>query len=212
MKLPKTAHTDRPWRIHELAGDFRLADVWALPTPGGPSDFPRLVRQLAEGNGEHRSRLVRALFAIRWTLGAVFGWDRTDFGLGSRVPSLRDRLPPDLRDGPVGPDLRAVPFTSVYSTHEEWVSESANRTVHAILHIGWVPDGVTGGYRGQMAVLVRPNGVLGVLYLALIAPVRRLIVWPSLIRMIGRDWRFEPTSAAQADQNGRAGDPDAHTH
>ena len=24
--------------------DFRLEDVWALPTPGGPDDFPRLVR------------------------------------------------------------------------------------------------------------------------------------------------------------------------
>ena len=28
------------------------------------------------------------------------------------------------------------------------------------MHIGWVPDGA-GGYRGQMAVLVKPNGLLG---------------------------------------------------
>ena len=34
--LPDTAHTSRPWRIHELTRDFRLEDVWALPTPGGP--------------------------------------------------------------------------------------------------------------------------------------------------------------------------------
>jgi hypothetical protein len=32
MRLPDTAHTSRPWRIHELTGDFRLEDVWALPT------------------------------------------------------------------------------------------------------------------------------------------------------------------------------------
>ena len=36
MKLPKSAHFSRPWRIHELTRDFRLEDVWALPTPGGP--------------------------------------------------------------------------------------------------------------------------------------------------------------------------------
>jgi hypothetical protein len=36
MRLPDTAHTSRPWRIHELTGDFRLEDVWALPAPGGP--------------------------------------------------------------------------------------------------------------------------------------------------------------------------------
>jgi hypothetical protein len=40
MKLPNTTHTSRPWRIHELTRDFRLEDVWALPTPGGPDDFP----------------------------------------------------------------------------------------------------------------------------------------------------------------------------
>jgi hypothetical protein len=43
MRLPNTAHTSRPWRIHEFTRDFRLEDVWALPTPGGPDDFPRLV-------------------------------------------------------------------------------------------------------------------------------------------------------------------------
>ena len=43
MPLPESAHTSQPWRIHEIAHDFRLEDVWALPTPGGPDDFPRLV-------------------------------------------------------------------------------------------------------------------------------------------------------------------------
>src|SRR5205823_11820512 len=47
MRLPNTEHTARPWRIHELTRDFRLEDVWALPTPGGPDDFPRLVQRFA---------------------------------------------------------------------------------------------------------------------------------------------------------------------
>ncbi|MFI1918220.1 DUF2867 domain-containing protein [Nocardia sp. NPDC020380] len=189
MKLPNAAHTERPWRIHEIAGDFRLADVWALDTPGGPDDFPRLVRQLAEGNDAHRSAIVRALFAIRWKLGELFGWDGPDAGVGSRVPTLRDRLPADLRDLPAGPDLHGVPFTSVYLTHDEWALEAANGTVHAVLHVGWVPDEATGRYRGQMAVLVKPNGLFGTAYMAAIEPFRRLIVWPSMIRTIGRDWQ-----------------------
>ena len=40
MRVPNTAHTSRPWRIHDIAPDFELEDVWALPTPGGPDDFP----------------------------------------------------------------------------------------------------------------------------------------------------------------------------
>jgi hypothetical protein len=50
MKLPNSAHTDQPWRIHEITPDFRLYDVWALPTPGGSDDFLRLVQQLARGD------------------------------------------------------------------------------------------------------------------------------------------------------------------
>ena len=46
MRLPDAAHTSRPWRIHELTPDFRLEDVWALPTPGGRDDFPLLVEAL----------------------------------------------------------------------------------------------------------------------------------------------------------------------
>jgi Protein of unknown function (DUF2867) len=192
MRLPRTAHTSRPWRIHEIAGDFNLEDVWAIPTPGGPDDLERLVDQFADGapgEGEHLSTPVsRMLFAARWKLGELLGWDRPDAGIGGRVRTLRDRLPADLREGPRGPDLRAVPFTSVYLTHDEWAAELANRTVHAVMHIGWVPDGAD-GYRGQMAVLVKPNGLLGTLYMAAIRPFRYVGVYPALLRAIGREWR-----------------------
>src|SRR5215216_6380925 len=66
MRLPNTAHTSRPWRIHEMTRDFRLEDVWALPTPGGPDDLPRLVQQIASGEASQGpSRAARALWAIR---------------------------------------------------------------------------------------------------------------------------------------------------
>jgi hypothetical protein len=133
MRLPNTAHTSRPWRIHELTGDFRLEDVWALPTPGGAEDFPRLVRQIASGDpSQDSSRAVRMLFAIRWKLGQLFGWDGPGAGLGARVPTLRDRLPADLRDAPSGPDFDALPFTSLYLLSDEWAAEIANETMHGV--------------------------------------------------------------------------------
>ena len=65
MRLPKSAHTSRPWRIHELTCDFRLEDVWALPTQGGPDDLPRLVQRFASADpSQSASRAVRTLFAI----------------------------------------------------------------------------------------------------------------------------------------------------
>ncbi|WP_405789480.1 DUF2867 domain-containing protein [Streptomyces sp. NBC_00029] len=195
MRLPKTAHTSLPWRIHEIAGDFQVEDVWALPTPGGPDDLARLVHQFAAGTGDPvPSPVARVLFAVRWKLGKLLGWDKEDGGLGARVPTLRDRLPADLREGERGPDLRSAPFTSVYQTHDEWVAETANRTMHGALHIGWVPDG-NGGYHGQMTVLVKPNGRLGAFYMLGIKPFRYLGVYPALLRSIGREWRENAPTA-----------------
>jgi hypothetical protein len=197
MRLPNTAHTSRPWRIHELTGDFRVEDVWALPTPGGPDDFPRLVQMIASLDPSHSSTgAVRTLFAIRWKIGGLLGWDDPDAGLGSRVPSLRDRLPVDLREAP-GPDFDALPFISLYLLDDEFAAEVANRTVHGIMHLGWVADG-NGGYRGQMTVLVKRNGALGTAYMTAIAPFRHLIVYPALMREIEREWRAgagDPTPA-----------------
>ncbi|MCU1451663.1 MAG: hypothetical protein JWP02_3833 [Acidimicrobiales bacterium] len=189
MSLPNTAHTSRPWRIHELTEDFRLEDVWELPTPGGRDDFRLLVQAVASDDpSESASCAVRMLFAIRWKLGELLGWDGPDTGLGSRVPTLRDRLPADLRDGPAGPDFDALPFTPLYLLDDEFAAEIANRTMHGVMHLGWVPDG-TGGYHAHMAVLVKPNGLLGDAYMAAIRPFRHVRVYPPMIREIGRTWR-----------------------
>ena len=198
MRLPESAHTSRPWRIHELTADFRLEDVWALPTPGGLDDFPRLVQLFASGDpSKGSSRAARALWAIRWKVGELLGWEDPDAGLGSRVPTLSDRLPADLRDAPSGPDFDALPFTSLYLIDDEFAAEVANKTMHGVVHLGWVPDG-PGGFRGQMAVIVKPNGLLGTGYMAAINPFRHLIVYPRMLRKLERQWRARAGEATPA--------------
>ena len=195
MRLPNSAHTSRPWRIHELTRDFRLEDVWVLPTPGGRDDFPQLVQLIASGDPSRSpSRAARTLWATRWKVGDLLGWDSPGAGQGSERPTLRDSLPADLRDAPAGPEFDALPFTSLYLVADEWAAEIVNRTVHGVLHIGWVSDG-DGRYHAEMAVYVKPNGLLGTGYMAAIRPFRHRIVYPPMLRQIGRVWRA------------RAGDP-----
>jgi hypothetical protein len=195
MKLPDAAHLAQPWRIHALTPDFRLEDVWALPAEGVAGDFPRLVKLIAAGDpSEGGSAIARTLFAIRWKLGELLGWDDPD----DAVPTLRDRVPAGLAGGP---EFRALPFSPLYLTDDEWAAEIANRTMHGVMHLGWVPDpplgtkvpglapSRAGGYRGQMAVLVKPNGRLGEAYMAAIRPFRHQLVYPPMLRELGRRWR-----------------------
>ena len=195
MRLPTRVHTARPWRIHELARDFRVEDVWVLPTPGGPDDFTRLMRLVTAWDpGQDGPLIVRALFAIRWKLGELAGWDGPKGALDTRVRSLRERLPLDLREGAAGPLFDALPFRSLYLRDDEWAAEVANDTMHGILHLGWVPDG-SGGYRGEMAVYVKPNGLLGSVYMAAIRPIRYRVVYPAILRELGRIWRVTSPAA-----------------
>jgi hypothetical protein len=178
MRLPNSAHLATPWRIHAITPDFRLEDVWALPTPGGPDDFPRLVEQMTTADpATFSSAAVRNLFALRWKLGALLGWE------DARGASLQDRVPEDL---PPGPPFTALPFSTLYMTKDEFAAEIYNRTVHAVMHLGWIPD--DSGHHGQMAVLVKPNGRLGTAYMAAIAPFRHRLVYPPMLSELGRRW------------------------
>ncbi|MFB9720014.1 DUF2867 domain-containing protein [Planobispora longispora] len=199
MKLPETAHTSRPWRVHELTGDFSIEDVWSFRTPGaGPGDFPAMLAAMrAAGGLARQTGPSRFLFALRWKLGALLRWDAPSAGVGARVASLRDRLPADLRDAPRGPDSESMPLKAVYELDMEAARELANKTVHTVMHLGWV-RGANGDHELRMAVLVKPNGWFGRLYMAAIAPFRYLIVYPALTRQWERAWR-EHAEAGRRD-------------
>jgi hypothetical protein len=187
VRLPNAAHTARPWRIDGVVPDFRLEDVWALPTPGGPGDFRRLVDIVTSLDpARSSSPVVRLLFIVRERLGQLLGWDQPEHGVGGRVPTLAERLPDDLRaTAAAAPAL--PPFRSLYLLDDEFAAEAANDTMHGVLHLGWV-RGDDGSYRGELAIYVKPNGRLGEAYMAAIKPFRHLLVYPQLQRAIGRAW------------------------
>ncbi|WP_433562467.1 DUF2867 domain-containing protein [Nocardia sp. CA-151230] len=189
MRLPVTEHTRRPWRIHDIASDFTVEDVWAFRTPGaGPDDFPVMLAALRTAGGPSgQPLLARFLFAVRWRLGSLFGWDEPGQSLGARVESLRQRLPHDLSERPAGTPLPNTPFTGVYELDDECALELANKTVHTVCHLGRVRVG-DGAYELRMAALVKPNGLFGRMYMAGIKPFRYLLVYPAMTRQWERAW------------------------
>jgi hypothetical protein len=202
--LPRIAKADfveQPWRIHEFASDFRVEDVWSFDTPGaGPGDFSEMLAAMrAAGGSVKQPWPARFLFAVRRQLGACLGWDRPSAGVGHRVASLRDRLPNDLRAAPHGSEDASLPLTAVYELETESARELANRTVHTVMHLGWA-QGPDGDYELRMAVLVKPNGWFGRLYMAAIAPFRYAIVYPALTRQWERAWRDRNHNEGEQDR------------
>jgi len=197
MGLPNAAHEGHPWVIEKVASDFKLLDVWGLPAQGGPGEFATLIEimtSLDPANGD--SRATRALFSLRYRLGAWFGWDDAASKLpvpGRIETTLSTRVPEHLRDTTTRPILvSGTTFVPIYRTDDEWAAEISNSTVHAVLHLAWVQEG-EGSYHGQMGVYVKPRGRFGTAYMALIGPFRHLIVYPALMRQIKRAWDARPT-------------------
>ena len=191
MRVPNTVHESHPWRIHDIAPDFRVEDVWALPVHGKSEDFAALLEQMLSSDPTQSTSLpTRVLWQARWRVGGWFGWDDPAADLpipGTNHTSLADRLPRDLRGTAADLDFRSLPFVPLYRTADEFAAEISNRTVHGVLHLGWVEQG-DGRYQGQLAVLVKPRGRLGKGYLALIAPFRHWVVYPALMRRMERAW------------------------
>jgi hypothetical protein len=202
MRLPNAAHESRPWRIREIAPDFIVEDVWALPVHGGAEDFPTLLELMASSDPANAESLpTRFLWRLRDRLGSWFdlggisapvdgGSDEAAGKLpipGTNETSLGDRLPDDLRGTAADIDFDSLPFVPLYRTDVEFAAEISNRTMHGVMHLAWVDQG-EGRYQGQMAVYVKPRGPFGKGYMALIKPFRHWIVYPALMRQVERTW------------------------
>jgi hypothetical protein len=202
MRLPNSEHESRPWRIREIASDFTLEDVWALPVHGGAEDFQTLIELMVSADmAEAESLPTRVLWGIRDRLGSWFDLGRISAPLdsdrddgagklpipGNSETSLTGRLPEDLLGTAADLHFNSLPFVSLYRTDVEFAAEISNKTVHAVMHLAWVDQG-EGRYQGQMAVYVKPRGLFGQGYMALIKPFRYLIVYPALMRQTERTW------------------------
>ncbi len=203
MRLPNAAHESRPWRIREIAPDFIVEDVWALPVHGGAEDFQTLLEVMTSGDDliNSASLPTRVLWRVRDRLGSWFGLGRISAPIdsgrddaagklpipGQNETSLTNRLPDDRHNTAADLDFHSLPFASLYRTDVEFAAELSNQTVHAVMHLAWVDQG-EGRYQGQMAVYVKPRGPFGKGYMALIKPFRYWVVYPALMRQIERAW------------------------
>jgi Protein of unknown function (DUF2867) len=94
MRLPNAAHESRPWRIREIAPDFTLEDVWALPVNGGAEDFQTLIEVMTSGDPANWESLpTRVLWRVRDRLSSWFGLGRISAPIDSGGDDAKGKLP-----------------------------------------------------------------------------------------------------------------------
>lgn len=174
-------------QAHPLLESVPIHDVWQVDLPGGGpdrtlDDIRRILRAkpLSEVNP-----VVRSLFALRSRLGALFGWDSADASREGDRPL--HPIPQTLREqSRVRPGSSDGPFTVLYALEREGMNEIRNATVHAFSVMALEP--APEGYRLFWAIYVEPVSWLTPLYMALIAPFRRFLVYPAILRQLRRAW------------------------
>ena len=129
--------------------------------------------------------MVRALVNIRLFVGRLLGWDRepaetawetfaTRLTIADRSKSL---APAGTREGL---------FRVVYRFQNEQLLEVINRTAHAAALSALVET--ANSYRFYFGVYVRSVSRATPVYMALIDPFRKLVVYPSLLRSVRKSW------------------------
>jgi hypothetical protein len=198
MKIPRADHLARPWRVHTLAPDFELLDVWGLLL-APDTMLADLLPQLWDA----ASRVARSpLGRARVWLGQRLGWDAHELTLpipGCAETTVAARLAPGERGSGQAPSpLAEVTVRTVYRQDREVLYEVSNTTIHALFHVGLIDrpatlpasratgsgDAGAAGRAATLAVYIKSRGVLSRLYMLAILPLRQFVIYPALLAQV----------------------------
>jgi Protein of unknown function (DUF2867) len=186
MRIDPGAFRAYPLRVHTLLHDVPLEDVWAIRLPGGGTGRTiQDVRAVFIAGVEAAPPIVKGLFRLRGRIGALLGWDqpRPTWNAESYVHRLSAADRARSTAAPGTPDGR---LSLLYRFEHEQLSERRNATVHAFASLSIRPT--SGGYLAYLAIYAQPVHRFTRLYMRAIAPFRRLVVYPAIIRQMQRAW------------------------
>jgi hypothetical protein len=190
MRVPREEFRGLRLEVHGILSDVQLHDVSAIDLPGGGAGRTISdVRSLIAGqNLRAVNPAVRVLVALRTRLGRVFGWDSEIHTIHKHLDaSYIHRLSRDVKQrSALAPGSQDGRLHLLYVLDREQLGEFRNATVHALFAIALTETLV--GYRLYWGVYVQPVSRLTPLYMALIDPFRRFIVYPAVLRRIRRAW------------------------
>ena len=175
-----------PLRVHDFLAGVALHDVWAIDLPRTRSgvtldEFLRTTSSCLLTPAP----VVRALLNVRLFVGRLLGWDREP--AATAWESFTTRMTTaDLSRSLAPSGTREGLFRVIYRFENEQLLELINRTAHAAALSALVET--ANAYRFYFAVYVRNVSRFTPVYMSLIDPFRKHIVYPSLLRSVRATW------------------------
>ena len=129
--------------------------------------------------------VTQALFWLRMVIGRIFRWD--DAKKLSESISYLPRLTEEDRAHSLVTPGKIQGITQVlYCFENEFLGEIVNRTVHCF----WLmtSERTESGYALYMAVYVKKINWFTPIYMALVSPMLKWIVYPSMLKSVRRRW------------------------
>ena len=201
MRVPAEEFRALDLEVHSFLADVPLHDVSAIDLPGGGPD--RTISDVRALLSRDRARTeavpVRILFALRLGLGRLFGWDRPahEHAEDSYVNKLsEDQQVRSIAD----PGTADGPFRLLYLFPQEVLGEVRNATVHAFSCMAI--RRTVSGYRFYWAIYVKSVSRFTPVYMALIEPFRRFVVYPAILRRLRATWVAAYSSCGDDDRVG----------
>ena len=175
-----------PLRVHDFLAGVPLHDVWSVDLPRTrPGITLDEFLRTASACLCTPTPLVRALLTIRLFVGRRLSWDCEPAATAWETFTTRLTIADCSKSLAPAGTCEGL-FRVVYRFENEQLLELINRTAHAAALSALVET--ANAYRFYFGVYVRNVGRFTPVYMALIDPFRKLVVYPSLLRTVRASW------------------------
>jgi hypothetical protein len=176
-------------RVHSFLADIPLRTLERLELPGGREGMTiGEISDVAGFGGEVEMEVgpvTRALFWLRGLIGRILRWDEAKELVES--VSFISRLNEEDRARSFAPPGKAAGISRIlYQFENEMLGEIINRTVHCF----WLmaTERTANGYALWFAVYVKKLNWFTPVYMALVSPLLKWIIYPAMLRGVRQRW------------------------
>lgn len=182
-------------RVHSVLADVPLHDVWAFDLPGAAErpDLNKLWRAVVNQPPAELTSITAGLLGLRIWGGDVLNLDATHH-ITSLDPHPSRLTAADRSLSLDSPGATHGLLRTVYRSENEMVAGVSNSIGQIFFCAALVP--VEDGYRMYWATYVKETSRLTPVYMTLIDPFRRQIIYPAMAKNVERAWSIHHEEGA----------------